>query len=73
MARISGSSYKCVLVLTLGFLVFEIVVGQICRSLLIAVDSFHTLYVFINLALSEVRVLCMLRTTEGCVSNPSAS
>uniref|UniRef100_A0A8C1I7Q6 Cation efflux protein cytoplasmic domain-containing protein n=1 Tax=Cyprinus carpio TaxID=7962 RepID=A0A8C1I7Q6_CYPCA len=42
MARISSSSYMCVLVLTLGFLVFEIVVGRICRSLLIAVDSFHT-------------------------------
>lgn len=55
MARISGSSHMCVLVLTLGFLVFEIVVGQICRSLLIAVDSFHTLYVFINLALSAIK------------------
>uniref|UniRef100_A0A671K8K1 Cation efflux protein cytoplasmic domain-containing protein n=1 Tax=Sinocyclocheilus anshuiensis TaxID=1608454 RepID=A0A671K8K1_9TELE len=55
MARISDSSYMCVLVLTLSFLVFEIVVGQICRSLLIAVDSFHTLYVFINLALSAIK------------------
>uniref|UniRef100_A0A8C1UYE2 Cation efflux protein cytoplasmic domain-containing protein n=1 Tax=Cyprinus carpio TaxID=7962 RepID=A0A8C1UYE2_CYPCA len=55
MARISSSSYMCVLVLTLGFLVFEIVVGRICRSLLIAVDSFHTLYIFINLTLSDYR------------------
>ncbi len=55
MARISVSSHMCVLVLTLGFLVFEIVIGQICRSLLIAVDSFHTLYVFINLALSAIK------------------
>ncbi|XP_016107163.1 uncharacterized protein [Sinocyclocheilus grahami] len=45
----------CVLVLTLSFLVFEIVVGQICRSLLIAADTFHTLYVFINLALSAIK------------------
>ncbi len=58
MAGISGSSHMCVLVLTLGFLVFEIVVGQICRSLLIAVDSFHTLYVFINLALSAIKHHC---------------
>lgn len=58
MAGISGSSHVCVLVLTLGFLVFEIVVGQICRSLLIAVDSFHTLYVFINLALSAIKHHC---------------
>uniref|UniRef100_A0A8C1G9L4 Uncharacterized protein n=1 Tax=Cyprinus carpio TaxID=7962 RepID=A0A8C1G9L4_CYPCA len=49
------SSYMCVLVLTLGFLVFEIVVGRICRSLLIAVDSFHTLYIFINLTLSAIK------------------
>uniref|UniRef100_A0A9J8C9B5 Uncharacterized protein n=1 Tax=Cyprinus carpio carpio TaxID=630221 RepID=A0A9J8C9B5_CYPCA len=55
MARISSSSYMCVLVLTLGFLVFEIVVGRICRSLLIAVDSFHTLYIFINLTLSAIK------------------
>uniref|UniRef100_A0A8C1D0I1 Uncharacterized protein n=1 Tax=Cyprinus carpio carpio TaxID=630221 RepID=A0A8C1D0I1_CYPCA len=55
MARISGSTHICTLVLSLCFLVFEIVVGQICRSLLIAVDSFHTLYVFINLALSALK------------------
>uniref|UniRef100_A0A672RLC9 Zinc/cadmium resistance protein-like n=1 Tax=Sinocyclocheilus grahami TaxID=75366 RepID=A0A672RLC9_SINGR len=55
MARISGSTRICTLVLTLCFLVFEIVVGQICRSLLIAVDSFHTLYIFINLALSALK------------------
>uniref|UniRef100_A0A671K5U1 Cation efflux protein cytoplasmic domain-containing protein n=1 Tax=Sinocyclocheilus anshuiensis TaxID=1608454 RepID=A0A671K5U1_9TELE len=55
MARISGSTRICTLVLTLCFLVFEIVVGQICRSLLTAVDSFHTLYIFINLALSALK------------------
>ncbi|XP_043072540.1 zinc/cadmium resistance protein [Puntigrus tetrazona] len=55
MAGMPGSSHVCLLVLTLLFLVFEIVVGQICRSLLIAVDSFHTLHVFINLALSAVK------------------
>uniref|UniRef100_A0A673GYR7 Uncharacterized protein n=1 Tax=Sinocyclocheilus rhinocerous TaxID=307959 RepID=A0A673GYR7_9TELE len=58
MARISGSTRICTLVLTLCFLVFEIVVGQICRSLLIAVDSFHTLYIFINLALSALNPPC---------------
>ncbi|XP_050990688.1 uncharacterized protein LOC127180592 [Labeo rohita] len=55
MARISSSTHICVLLLTLGFLVFEIVVGQICRSLLIAVDSFHTIYIFINLSLSALK------------------
>lgn len=51
-AILGGSARTCMLVLTFAFLVCEIVVGQICRSLLIAVDSFHTLYVFINMALS---------------------
>lgn len=51
-ALLGGSVHTCMLVLTFAFLVCEIVVGQICRSLLIAVDSFHTLYVFINMALS---------------------
>ncbi|XP_073707218.1 calcium/manganese antiporter SLC30A10 [Garra rufa] len=55
MARISSSAHICVLLLTLGFLVFEIVVGQICRSLLVAVDSFHTIYIFINLFLSALK------------------
>ncbi|XP_026087182.1 zinc/cadmium resistance protein [Carassius auratus] len=55
MARISCTTHICTLVLSLCFLVFEIVVGQICRSLLVAVDSFHTLYIFINLALSVIK------------------
>ncbi|XP_052007884.1 uncharacterized protein LOC127661293 [Xyrauchen texanus] len=56
MARISaflgGSTHTFILVLTFAFLVCEIVVGQICRSILIVVDSFHTLYVCIHMALS---------------------
>ncbi|XP_052437811.1 zinc transporter 10-like [Carassius gibelio] len=58
MVRISSSFYMFLLVFALGFLVFEIVVGQICRSLLIAVDSFHTLYVSIHLALSSRPDVC---------------
>ncbi|XP_009292164.1 proton-coupled zinc antiporter SLC30A1 [Danio rerio] len=53
MVRIS--THTVLLVLIFAFLVCEIVVGQICRSLLIAVDSFHTLYVFINMALSALK------------------
>lgn len=53
MARIS--THMCVLVLTVVLLVCEIVVGRICRSLLIAVDSFHTLYVFLQLCLSALK------------------
>ncbi|KAK7160889.1 hypothetical protein R3I93_008529 [Phoxinus phoxinus] len=53
MARISTE--VCVLVVTSVFLVCEIVVGRICRSLLIAVDSFHTLYVFLHLCLSALK------------------
>ncbi|KTF86973.1 hypothetical protein cypCar_00030202 [Cyprinus carpio] len=69
MARISSSSYMCVLVLTLGFLVFEIVVGRICRSLLIAVDSFHTLYIFINLTLSAIKH----HSSSPCSPDPSTT
>ncbi|XP_056090228.1 proton-coupled zinc antiporter SLC30A1 [Rhinichthys klamathensis goyatoka] len=53
MARISNHVFM--LVLTALLLVCEIVVGRICRSLLIAVDSFHTLYVFLHLSLSALK------------------
>ncbi|XP_059363045.1 proton-coupled zinc antiporter SLC30A1-like [Carassius carassius] len=73
MVRISSSSSMCVLVFTLGFLVFEIVVGQICRSLLIAVDSFHTLYVFINLALSAIKHHFASSRPDVCASGALSS
>ncbi|KAG1938694.1 zinc transporter 1 isoform X2 [Pimephales promelas] len=53
MARIS--THVFLLVLTAVLVVCEIVVGRICRSLLIAVDSFHTLYVFLHLSLSALK------------------
>ncbi|TRY83093.1 hypothetical protein DNTS_003563 [Danionella cerebrum] len=48
-------SLICLLLLTLLFLLCEIIIGQICRSILIAVDSFHTLYLFINMALYALK------------------
>ncbi|XP_077087056.1 uncharacterized protein LOC143738866 [Siphateles boraxobius] len=53
MARIS--THMCMLVLISVLLVCEIVIGRICRSLLIAVDSFHTLHVFLHLCLSALK------------------
>lgn len=77
-AILGGSARTCMLVLTFAFLVCEIVVGQICRSLLIAVDSFHTLHVFINTALSESKhrpktSLTNPHLSSSCLSEPQKS
>ncbi|XP_067275503.1 proton-coupled zinc antiporter SLC30A1 [Pseudorasbora parva] len=69
MARIS--TRLCMLVLTSAFLVCEIVVGRICRSLLIAVDSFHTLYVFIHLSLSALKNRPSSPLSPDTTSGPS--
>ncbi|XP_051953019.1 zinc transporter 10-like [Xyrauchen texanus] len=75
MARISaflgGSTRTCILVLTFAFLVCEIVVGQICRSILIVVDSFHTLYMFIHMALSGLKHQPKASVTNPNFSSPS--
>lgn len=74
-AFLSGSAHKCMLVLIFSFLVCEIVVGQICGSLLIAVDSFHTLYAFINMALSASKhhpttLITNPHLSSTCLSEP---
>lgn len=75
---LGGSARTCMLVLTFAFLVCEIVISQICRSLLIAVDSFHTLYVFINMALSASKhrpktSLTNPHVSSACLSEPHKS
>ncbi|XP_055030816.2 uncharacterized protein [Misgurnus anguillicaudatus] len=77
-AFLRGSAHKCMLVLIFSFMVCEIVVGQICGSLLIAVDSFHTLYVFINMAISASKhhpttLIANPHLSSTCLSEPHKS
>ncbi|XP_065139977.1 uncharacterized protein [Paramisgurnus dabryanus] len=77
-AFLRGSAHKCTLVLTFSFMVCEIVVGQICGSLLIAVDSFHTLYVFINMVLCASKhhptnLIANPHLSSTCLSEPHKS
>lgn len=55
--------HRCMLVLTCALLLFEVIAGRVCNSLINMVDSFHTLYVLIGMTFS----------TRGAQENPSVS
>lgn len=45
--------HRCMLVLTWALLLCEVITGCLCNSLINTVDSFHTLYVLINIFSSK--------------------
>ncbi|XP_046720847.1 zinc transporter 1 isoform X2 [Silurus meridionalis] len=55
--------HRCMLVLTCVLVLCEVIVGRLCESLINTVDSFHTLYVLIGMAIS----------TRGAEEIPSVS
>ncbi|KAK2848466.1 hypothetical protein Q7C36_010148 [Tachysurus vachellii] len=55
--------HRCMLVLTCTLLLCEVIAGRLCNSLMNTVDSFHTLYILID----------MISSQRGSEENPGIS
>ncbi|XP_027013358.2 zinc transporter 10 [Tachysurus fulvidraco] len=55
--------HRCMLVLTCTLLLCEVIAGHLCNSLMNTVDSFHTLYILID----------MITSQRGSEENPGVS
>ncbi|XP_066541605.1 proton-coupled zinc antiporter SLC30A1 [Hoplias malabaricus] len=64
-------THRCLLAFTSALLLFEVVVGRLCRSLINTVDSFHTLYILIHLTMHPLETLT--GATETSIANPYTS
>ncbi|XP_070825768.1 proton-coupled zinc antiporter SLC30A1 [Chaetodon trifascialis] len=62
----------CMLGVTTLLLVCEVTISQLCSSLIILVDGFHTLFILMRMALTPSQTACTMKPPLSCLDSPAS-
>ncbi|XP_076592204.1 uncharacterized protein LOC143323913 isoform X2 [Chaetodon auriga] len=61
----------CMLGVTTLLLVCEVTISQLCSSLIILVDGFHTLFILVRMAFTLSQTACIMKPCLSCLGSPA--